>query len=109
MLLGRTRLVSYLDNGRAGPTDAVIDEPVPLLSEGDIVVDCSNAHYMDTRQQRCSPTPARSRSACHGTGMPASHSALSPRITPARYTSPEQTAIRAAGQARVEAARRLRP
>src|ERR1700751_11177 len=30
------------------PTDAVIGELVPLLSEGDIVVDCGNAHYMDT-------------------------------------------------------------
>jgi hypothetical protein len=32
-----------------------------------------------------------------------------PRITSAGYTSAAQTAIRAAGQARVEAARRLRP
>ena len=33
------------------PTDAVIGELVPLLSEGDIVVDCGNAHYMDTRRR----------------------------------------------------------
>src|ERR1700709_498485 len=34
-------------------TDAVIDELVPLLDEGDIVVDAGNAHYTDTlrRQQ----------------------------------------------------------
>ncbi|MEO9324415.1 NADP-dependent phosphogluconate dehydrogenase [Nocardioides sp. C4-1] len=30
------------------PTDAVVDELVPLLEEGDIVVDCGNAHYADT-------------------------------------------------------------
>ncbi|MBJ7529071.1 MAG: NADP-dependent phosphogluconate dehydrogenase [Nocardioides sp.] len=35
------------------PTDAVIDELVPLLDEGDIVVDAGNAHFTDTlrRQQ----------------------------------------------------------
>src|ERR1700712_516217 len=31
-----------------GPTDAVIDELVPLLDEGDIVIDCGNAHFTDT-------------------------------------------------------------
>jgi len=30
------------------PTDAVIDELVPLLDEGDIVVDAGNAHFVDT-------------------------------------------------------------
>jgi len=34
-----------------GPTDAVIDELVPLLSEGDIIVDCGNAHFQDTRRR----------------------------------------------------------
>jgi 6-phosphogluconate dehydrogenase len=35
------------------PTDAVVDELVPLLDEGDIVVDAGNAHFEDTlrRQQ----------------------------------------------------------
>ena len=33
------------------PTDAVIDELVPLLDEGDIVIDCGNAHYTDTRRR----------------------------------------------------------
>ena len=33
------------------PTDAVIDELVPLLTGGDIVVDCGNAHFMDTRRR----------------------------------------------------------
>lgn len=32
-------------------TDAVIDELVPLLDEDDIVVDCGNAHYDDTRRR----------------------------------------------------------
>ena len=34
-----------------GPTDAVIDELVPLLDEGDIVIDCGNAHFTDTRRR----------------------------------------------------------
>src|SRR5689334_10844640 len=34
-----------------GPTDAVIDELVPLLEPGDIIVDCGNAHYADTRRR----------------------------------------------------------
>jgi 6-phosphogluconate dehydrogenase len=33
------------------PTDAVIDELVPLLDEGDIVVDAGNAHFQDTRRR----------------------------------------------------------
>jgi 6-phosphogluconate dehydrogenase len=34
---------------QAGPaTDAVIDELVPLLDTGDIVIDCGNAHFTDT-------------------------------------------------------------
>ena len=34
-----------------GPTDAVIDELIPLLDEGDIVVDGGNAHFEDTRRR----------------------------------------------------------
>ncbi len=34
-----------------GPTDAVIDDLVPLLEEGDIVIDCGNAHFADTRRR----------------------------------------------------------
>ena len=34
-----------------GPTDAVIDELAPLLDEGDIVIDCGNAHFTDTRRR----------------------------------------------------------
>ncbi len=33
------------------PTDAVISELVPLLDDGDIVIDCGNAHYADTRRR----------------------------------------------------------
>jgi 6-phosphogluconate dehydrogenase len=37
---------------KAGPpTDAVIDDLVPLLEPGDIVIDCGNAHYADTRRR----------------------------------------------------------
>jgi len=32
-------------------TDAVINELMPLLDDGDIVVDCGNAHYTDTRRR----------------------------------------------------------
>jgi 6-phosphogluconate dehydrogenase len=33
------------------PTDAVIDALVPLLEQGDIIVDGGNAHYQDTRRR----------------------------------------------------------
>ena len=33
------------------PTDAVIDELIPLLEDGDIVVDGGNAHFLDTRRR----------------------------------------------------------
>jgi 6-phosphogluconate dehydrogenase len=33
------------------PTDAVIEELVPLLEEGDIIIDCGNAHFLDTRRR----------------------------------------------------------
>jgi 6-phosphogluconate dehydrogenase len=33
------------------PTDAVIDELTPLLEDGDVVVDCGNAHFADTRRR----------------------------------------------------------
>jgi 6-phosphogluconate dehydrogenase len=48
--LGRPRAVIVMV--KAGEaTDAVIDELVPLLDEGDIVIDCGNAHFMDTRRR----------------------------------------------------------
>jgi 6-phosphogluconate dehydrogenase len=34
-----------------GPTDAVINELTPLLEPGDIVIDCGNAHFVDTRRR----------------------------------------------------------
>jgi 6-phosphogluconate dehydrogenase len=33
------------------PTDAVIDELSPLLDSGDIIVDCGNSHFTDTRRR----------------------------------------------------------
>jgi 6-phosphogluconate dehydrogenase len=36
------------------PTDAVIDELSPLLEDGDIIVDCGNAHFVDTRRREAS-------------------------------------------------------
>ena len=33
------------------PTDHVIDELVPLLDHGDIIIDCGNAHFQDTRRR----------------------------------------------------------
>jgi 6-phosphogluconate dehydrogenase len=32
-------------------TDAVIDQLTPLLDEADIIVDCGNAHFVDTRRR----------------------------------------------------------
>src|SRR5699024_10654092 len=34
-----------------GPTDAVIDELIPLLEEGDIIIDAGSAHFPDTRRR----------------------------------------------------------
>src|SRR3954452_15383110 len=47
--LRRPRAVIVMVKAGAG-TDAVIDDLVPLLDEGDIVVDCGNAHFEDTRR-----------------------------------------------------------
>ena len=33
------------------PVDAVVDQLVPLLDEGDIVIDAGNSHYTDTRRR----------------------------------------------------------
>src|SRR5262245_63318349 len=48
--LRRPRAIVVMVKAGAG-TDAVIDELVPLLDEGDVVVDCGNAHYADTRRR----------------------------------------------------------
>ncbi|MEU1754295.1 NADP-dependent phosphogluconate dehydrogenase [Micromonospora matsumotoense] len=48
--LERPRAVIVMVKAGA-PTDAVIDELVPLLEEGDIVVDAGNAHFADTRRR----------------------------------------------------------
>jgi len=34
-----------------GPVDAVIDELVPHLDDGDIVIDAGNSHFLDTRRR----------------------------------------------------------
>src|SRR5271165_2856939 len=48
--LGQPRAIIIMV--KAGdPTDAVIEELVPLLAEGDIVIDCGNAHFADTRRR----------------------------------------------------------
>jgi len=48
--LGRPRAIIIMV--KAGePTDAVISELVPLLEPGDIVIDCGNAHFADTRRR----------------------------------------------------------
>ena len=48
--LARPRAVIIMVKA-GGPTDAVIDELVPLLEEGDIVIDAGNAHFADTRRR----------------------------------------------------------
>jgi 6-phosphogluconate dehydrogenase len=48
--LERPRAIIIMVN--AGPaTDAVISELAPLLDPGDIVIDCGNAHFADTRRR----------------------------------------------------------
>jgi 6-phosphogluconate dehydrogenase len=48
--LERPRAVIIMVQAGA-PTDAVIDELTPLLERGDILIDCGNAHYADTRRR----------------------------------------------------------
>ncbi|HHV19963.1 MAG TPA: NADP-dependent phosphogluconate dehydrogenase [Propionibacterium sp.] len=48
--LEQPRRIIIMVKAGAG-TDAVIDELVPLLADGDIVVDGGNAHYEDTRRR----------------------------------------------------------
>ncbi len=48
--LQRPRRVLIMVKAGEG-TDAVIDELVPLLEEGDIVIDGGNAHFADTRRR----------------------------------------------------------
>ena len=48
--LTRPRAVIVMVQAGAA-TDAVIDELTPLLDEDDIIVDCGNAHYADTRRR----------------------------------------------------------
>ncbi|MFC0506832.1 NADP-dependent phosphogluconate dehydrogenase [Micromonospora costi] len=48
--LERPRAVIVMVKAGA-PTDAVIDELAVLLEPGDIVVDCGNAHFADTRRR----------------------------------------------------------
>jgi 6-phosphogluconate dehydrogenase len=56
---GLEEFVASLERPRAviimvkagGPTDAVIDELVPLLEPDDIIIDCGNAHFVDTRRR----------------------------------------------------------
>ncbi|WP_460744263.1 NADP-dependent phosphogluconate dehydrogenase, partial [Mariniluteicoccus endophyticus] len=48
--LERPRRMVIMVKAGAG-TDAVIDQLIPLLEEGDIVVDGGNAHYEDTRRR----------------------------------------------------------
>jgi 6-phosphogluconate dehydrogenase len=51
--LERPRAIVVMVQAGAG-TDAVIEELVPLLDDGDIIVDCGNAHYLDTRRREAS-------------------------------------------------------
>ncbi|HJQ42982.1 MAG TPA: NADP-dependent phosphogluconate dehydrogenase, partial [Jatrophihabitantaceae bacterium] len=48
--LTRPRAVIIMVQAGAA-TDAVIDELAPLLDEDDIIVDCGNAHFADTRRR----------------------------------------------------------
>ena len=48
--LERPRAVIIMVKAGAA-TDAVIDELVPLLEPGDIIIDCGNSHFADTRRR----------------------------------------------------------
>jgi 6-phosphogluconate dehydrogenase len=48
--LARPRAVIVMVKA-GGPTDAVIDELIPLLDADDIIIDCGNAHFADTRRR----------------------------------------------------------
>lgn len=48
--LARPRKIIIMVKAGA-PTDAVIDELVPLLEPGDVLVDAGNAHFADTRRR----------------------------------------------------------
>jgi 6-phosphogluconate dehydrogenase len=48
--LRRPRAIIIMVKAGEG-TDAVIDDLVPLLDDGDIVIDCGNAHFADTRRR----------------------------------------------------------
>ena len=50
------RVVMMVPAGAA--TDAVIEQVLPLLSQGDILIDAGNSHYEDTRrrEERVRPT-----------------------------------------------------
>ncbi|MDQ6938375.1 MAG: NADP-dependent phosphogluconate dehydrogenase, partial [Actinomycetota bacterium] len=48
--LARPRAIIIMVKAGA-PTDAVITELVPLLDPGDVVIDCGNAHFLDTRRR----------------------------------------------------------
>src|ERR1700712_536637 len=43
------RIVIMVKAGQ--PTDEVIGELVPLVEEGDVIIDCGNAHFADTRRR----------------------------------------------------------
>jgi 6-phosphogluconate dehydrogenase len=48
--LGRPRPIIVMVNA-GDATDAVINDLIPLLDADDIVIDCGNAHYPDTRRR----------------------------------------------------------
>lgn len=49
------RVVIMVKAGK--PVDAVIEELIPLLDEGDIIIDGGNSHYDDTRRREAALTP----------------------------------------------------
>ncbi len=49
--LERPRAVIIMVKAGAA-TDAVIEELAPLLDDDDIIIDCGNAHYVDTRRRQ---------------------------------------------------------
>src|SRR5262250_451942 len=48
--LARPRAVIVMVKA-GGPTDAILEDLVPLLEADDIVIDCGNAYFEDTRRR----------------------------------------------------------
>ena len=66
-VIERTRFGALVKAG--APVDGVIDQLVPLLEPGDIVIDAGNSHYEDTRRREAALAGARTGRPLRSTSM----------------------------------------